>query len=406
MEAAFSELWANLFESPVHLDSALSKRPPELKAALARVVSQVLLRPVSLARELGVRLAHGEPWSLNAKELASWQPALEIARRYGASPKAEAGGPEDFPPEMVNQWKQDWGDEAAARLARELSRAAPLTLRSARRVGPEKLRDELRASGIEVPMRTTRHSPLGLSLEEHAPVLRTEAFEQGQFEIQDEGSQLMALFALWPAEFAALLGREPASSVRLEVPRALPSHPPISVVDACAGAGGKSLALADLLKGRGRVFSYDISEVKLRALRRRASRDGLRNIQTLAVPEGNESESLAQFHGSADLVLVDAPCTGWGVLRRNPDIKWRQLKDALERLPVLQLRLLSAYSDLVRPGGRLVLGLCTFRKQESIEVVQAFLSKRPEFEAAEGGFFGPGASDGFFMQAFRRREGV
>jgi 16S rRNA (cytosine967-C5)-methyltransferase len=175
------------------------------------------------------------------------------------------------------------------------------------------------------------------------------------------------------------------------------------VVDACAGAGGKSLALADLMRGQGRLFSYDISAPKLQALRRRATRAGVNNVQAVQVVEGAELQSLAQFEKSADRVLVDAPCSGWGVLRRNPDIKWRQSAEALQRFPALQLRLLEAYSTLVAPGGTLVFGTCTFRKAETTEVVEKFLQKHgSSFCKGPGGFLGPGSSDGFFMQSFQR----
>jgi 16S rRNA (cytosine967-C5)-methyltransferase len=174
-------------------------------------------------------------------------------------------------------------------------------------------------------------------------------------------------------------------------------------VDACAGAGGKSLAMADLMMGQGRLFSYDISERKIQSLRRRATHARLNNIQAMALPEGRETEALAKFEGTADRVLVDAPCSGWGVLRRNPDIKWRQEREALGRFPAIQLRLLEAYSRLVKSGGILTYGTCTFRKGETTDVVERFeAGQGGRFERLKGGFFGPGASDGFFMQAWKR----
>ena len=191
------------------------------------------------------------------------------------------------------------------------------------------------------------------------------------------------------------------SSVRLGAfPRVKSSY---TVVDACAGAGGKSLAIADALGGKGKVFAYDTSIKKLQALRRRASKTQLRNIHAAPVVEGAEEAHVEPFRETADLVLVDAPCSGWGVLRRNPDIKWRQSKEVLDRMPKIQLRLLSVYSRLVAPGGRLVFGVCTFRMAETREVVQEFLSQNPDFTAQEGGFFGPGPCDGFFMQSFSKK---
>ena len=186
----------------------------------------------------------------------------------------------------------------------------------------------------------------------------------------------------------------------LTSPLPLPTNTqPWTVIDTCAGAGGKSLALADALKGKGRVYAYDTSAVKLHALRRRATRAGVNNIQTTVIRDGSESEVVEKFKAKANVVLVDAPCTGWGVLRRNPDIKWRQQKDVLTRMPQIQLRLLSVYAGLVAPGGRLVYGVCTFRPEETTAVIGKFLSEHPEFKSVEGGYLGPGPCDGFFMQA-------
>ncbi|HAR43495.1 MAG TPA: hypothetical protein DCS07_12825, partial [Bdellovibrionales bacterium] len=170
-----------------------------------------------------------------------------------------------------------------------------------------------------------------------------------------------------------------------------------------AGAGGKTLALADALQGRGRVFAYDTSAPKLTALRRRVSRGEFTNIQTIALQEGHEEDTIGKFRKRADVVLVDAPCSGWGVLRRNPDIKWRQTPEVRARMPQIQKRLLLVYSSLVAPGGRLIYGVCTFRKAETTAIVDEFLSEQPEFERAQGGYLGPESSDGFFMQAFVRK---
>lgn len=177
----------------------------------------------------------------------------------------------------------------------------------------------------------------------------------------------------------------------------------MTIVDACSGAGGKALALADILDGKGRVYGYDVFESKVAALKKRAKRSQLNNIQSVWVKEGDEEASLVKHLGSADLVLVDAPCSGWGVLKRNPDIKWRSNPADLKRMPELQLRLLSLYSKLVKPGGRLVYGLCTFRKEETENVVSNFLTQNPGWETTRGGYYGPGRTDGFFMQGFVRK---
>lgn len=417
---AFQRLWASLFSSPVHLDSALSKLPPRTKSRLARVVPPILLRPASQAAQVGIGVTEGEPWSLAPNQLASWKPAIQMARRLealileGGTPEQVGSQPvaEDFPPEFVAEWARSFGQEVARKLVHELGQAPPLSLRARRRVGSEALLKRLR-SEVSIPVKAeiSEWSPLGVRLAGYAQVLNSRPFEEGWFEIQDEGSQIMSLFAIWPEKYANLLKRAPGQLLaeggslagEAELPGELPSGLK-TVIDACAGAGGKTLALSDLLYGKGRVYAYDTSEAKLRALRKRATRAGLNNIQTLTLEKGRESERIAKFAGCAELVLVDAPCSGWGVLRRNPDIKWRRdtgFKPEAD-LPALQLRLLQEYSTLVAPGGRLVYGLCTFRESETTGVVENFLSSRPEFTAGPGGYLGPGPTDGFFMQSFTR----
>jgi 16S rRNA C967 or C1407 C5-methylase (RsmB/RsmF family) len=406
--SAFDQLWSGLFSSPVHLDSLLSKQPKPMKSSLARMVSPLLLRPVSESESYGIGVSPGEPWSLPREKTASWRTAHLVAEKIYDSlsnpPESAAPMREDFPPYMVAEIETDYGPEIAKSLYRILGREAPLGLRATRKWGPERLAKELKKeSDIPVKIEISDLAPFGVRLGGYAPVFSNPAYEQGAFEIQDEGSQIMALFSLWPERFAPLLQESPGPC---RSPKSMPEIPsdvqPWTVVDACAGAGGKSLAIADALKGKGRVYSYDTSEKKLQALKRRAKRAGLNNIQTLALENENEAEQLKKFVGSAQVVLVDAPCSGWGVLRRNPDIKWRQEESVLGRMPQIQLRLLNLYSALVSPGGTLVYGLCTFRSAETREVVKAFLEKNPQFSPLAGGFLGPGPSDGFFMQAFRR----
>ncbi len=411
LSQVFGAAWSELMRSPVHLDSLLARQTPKAKSILAQIFPSILMRPVSLAESLGVGVPEGQPWSLDRSALASWPAATQMAIALHASLEkgSQSQAPamaEDYPPTMREEIRAEWGDEGARRIFSELVRPAPLSLRISRRVNRgEFLARWKRGGKIPVRLGASALSPIGVVLEGYTPIMRTPEYERGEFEIQDVGSQMMSLFTLWPERFAPFLSDEPASSGQGGLVR-LPDDDLASwrVVDACAGAGGKSLALSDLMGGQGRVFSYDISKPKLLALRRRATRAGLNNIQAIQVAEGSELQSLARFAGTANRVLVDAPCSGWGVLRRNPDIKWRQDRSSLERFPVLQLRLLEAYSTLVAPGGVLVFGTCTFRKAETIGVVDQFLERRgSEFERGPGGFLGPGESDGFFMQSFKRK---
>lgn len=420
---AFSSLWERLFATTAHLDSSLSKQPRELKSELAEIIHPLLSTPVSLAQALKVVIGSGEPWSVPLSARGSWRAARRIAERLKEErekrgvPFLVKGSEQDFPAEMLREWKSSFGTESVPKLAALLTSQPPLSLRAVRRLGQEalfqRLKEEaLAQTSVEWPEITPSEiAPMGVRLSSYAPVLKTALFQEGVFEIQDEGSQIMALFSLWPERFGALLKPFPGP-VQVEAERrdALADFippPGFTVVDACAGAGGKTLAIADALKGRGRVFAYDTAEVKLQALRRRASRAGYRNIQTVTVADGKEEEVVARFPESAQVVLVDAPCSGWGVLRRIPDIKWRQSPEELERMPRLQARLLSAYSGLVAPGGRLVYGVCTFRLPETVDVARKFVETHPEFELEQGGFLGPGPCDGFFMQSFKKkREGT
>ncbi len=410
--AQFEKLWRELMTTSVHLDSLLSKQTPKMKSLLAQLTPLVLLRPASQAEALGVGMPPGEPWSIADNLRANWRPALLIAKRQYEEMARGILRPtpvsDDFPPQMLAEWREGWGEKITEDLIRVLGSEPGLGIRAAQSIGADALRETWsRAGTLPVRMQNSTISPTGLSLSGYAPVLKTEQYAKGQFEIQDEGSQLMALFALWPEIFGSRLQKTPGSRpADASLPPKLPKETPAwTVIDACAGAGGKTLAMADALRGKGRVYSYDTVAGKLQALRRRVARAGLTNIQSVVAPEGKEESLVGKFRRRADRVLVDAPCSGWGVLRRNPDIKWRQTQEVLDRMPKLQLRILEVYSGLVAPGGRLTYGVCTFRKAETLEVIEEFSKLHPEFEKAEGGFLGPGPCDGFFMQSFVRGKG-
>jgi 16S rRNA C967 or C1407 C5-methylase (RsmB/RsmF family) len=405
---SFKEVWAKLMTTPIHLDSALSKLNPKKKTILAQVLPRILAQPLSLCEYFGIGVTEGEPWSLSREELKSWRPAILLAERMMASmdkgiPQPK-GSEYDFPPEMVAEWKADWGDARVKELCASLVISPPIGLRVSTKTSREKVLADLK-KGSDLPVKTTLSTatPFGIRLETYAPIMKTAPFVDGVIEIQDEGSQWMAVFAMDPeryGEFLSDMPKEPA--ITTSFPK-MPKPASMTIVDACSGAGGKALALADILDGKGRVYGYDVFESKVAALKKRAKRSKLNNIQAVWVKEGDEEASLSQHMGSADLVLVDAPCSGWGVLKRNPDIKWRTHSADLKRMPELQLRLLSLYSKLVKPGGKLVYGLCTFRKIETQQVVDAFLKKNPEWKPTRGGYYGPGRTDGFYMHGFVRK---
>ncbi len=411
---AFDQLWTKLFTSPVHLDSALSQSPPAVKSALAPLARVLLQRPRSLAHYLKFKMQDEEPWFLDQEQLAAWQTPRAMATRlyqtYQRDPRfTEEGFPveEDFPPHIVEEWKRDFGKKTTDELVQTLGSPAPLGVRAARiHGGRDKVLSALNDSQeLEARGKISRVAPLGFSFDDYAPVLSHPHFKEGKYEIQDEGSQVMALFALWPEEFLPMLRKVPGACREWPKDKEIPKAPGTwTVVDACAGAGGKTLAIADAMLGKGQVFAYDVSVKKLESLKQRFRRAGLTNIKGVAVTEGAENSVVNKFQGRADRVLVDAPCSGWGVMRRNPDLKWRQDPGTLDRLVELQARLLDVYAGLVKPGGLLTYGVCTFRKSETTGQVASFLESHPEFESVGGGYFGPGPSDGFFFHAFRKKS--
>ncbi|TVZ14573.1 RsmB/NOP family class I SAM-dependent RNA methyltransferase [Maribacter sp. MAR_2009_72] len=217
-----------------------------------------------------------------------------------------------------------------------------------------------------------RGYPDALKLVERANVFVTQAFKDGMFEVQDASSQLVAAF--------------------------LDVEPGQRVVDTCAGAGGKSLHLASLMENKGQLISMDIYGSKLKELKRRARRNGAHNIE---VREIDSSKIYKKLYGSADRVLIDAPCTGLGVLRRNPDSKWKMQPEFLDKIVQTQHEIIRNYSKIVKPGGKMVYATCSILPQENSHQVQSFLKseegkdftlvKDKKIYASKSGY------DGFFM---------
>lgn len=411
-----NEAFAEFCESRSHLDSLLSRIEPAKKSKVALLLGAFLRRPWTLANQLHVQLAETpeEFWSLGFIRLKK-HPGIhavlfELWEKWESMPRE--GGRQDFPPSLIEEWERDWGPEKTDQLARLLSQDPLTTIRFHRRafegaqlssqtriwLGAESL-PKSRAGNFMDSARVFRG---------FARVQTNELFQQGLFEIQDEGSQVMAAFALFPEQMAARLSTAPmtAKSPGTPFPADLRSEPKV-VIDACAGAGGKTLAMADLMAGRGRVFAYDIFERKIRNLKMRLARSGESNVQALVLPRG-EDGSLDKHLGSADVVLIDAPCSGSGVLRRNPDAKWNRKPLELSKregdreMLDLQREVLERYGRMVKPGGRLVYGVCTFNRKESVDPVAEFLKTHPEFEPEAQGFVGPYDTDGFFMASIKR----
>lgn len=254
-----------------------------------------------------------------------------------------------LPDWLVERLFEQRGPEEGERLCLAFAEAPPTTLRANRlKTDRAGLLTALAAEGLAA--RPTPLSPDGVILETPANVFRTQAFHDGLFEMQDEASQLVAVLA---------------------APR-----PGQTVVDGCAGAGGKTLALAACMQNRGTLYALDVAGFRLDALRDRARRAGVHNLRVHALAEGDDR--LAKLGERADVVLVDAPCSGTGVLRRNPDTRWKLWPSDVARLLGQQAAILDAYAEVVKPGGRLLYATCSVLDEENEGQVEALLARRPD----------------------------
>jgi len=213
------------------------------------------------------------------------------------------------------------------------------------------IQKELTQAGIACE--PTPYSPWGLRLQGKPALQKTDAFTRGAIEVQDEGSQLLALL--------------------------LDAHRGEMVVDFCAGAGGKTLALGAAMRSTGRLYAFDVSGHRLDALKPRMARSGLSNVHPAAIAHERD-ERVKRLAGKIDRVLVDAPCSGLGTLRRNPDLKWRQKPRAVQELTEKQQAILQSASRMVKSGGRLVYATCSVLPEENEWIAQAFSAAHPDFE--------------------------
>ena len=262
----------------------------------------------------------------------------------------------NLPEWLVQPLKDQLGDEFWP-LVESFNKGAGLDLRvntfKAKRADVQK---ELAALGIKaVP---TPYSPWGLRIAGKPALNKMEAFKRGDFEVQDEGSQLLAMLT---------------DAKRGEM-----------VVDFCAGAGGKTLAIGATMRSTGRLYAFDTSAGRLDAFKSRLARSGLSNVHPAAIAHERD-ERVKRLSGKIDRVLVDAPCTGMGTLRRNPDLKWRQNQQAVDEMAVLQAAILQSAARLVKPGGRLVYATCSVLPQENEAIALAFSEANPDFSSLDVG---------------------
>ena len=256
----------------------------------------------------------------------------------------------NLPEWLVKPLKAQLGDEFWA-LAESLQQPAPLDLRvntlHDKRADVQK---ELSLAGIKAV--ATPFSPWGLRIDGKPALTKVDAFARGAIEVQDEGSQLLALLL---------------DAKRGEM-----------VVDFCAGAGGKTLAIGATMRNTGRLYAFDTSAHRLDALKPRLARSKLSNVHPAAIAHERD-ERIKRLAGKIDRVLVDAPCSGLGTLRRNPDLKWRQSQQSVEELTAKQTAILQSSARLVKSGGRLVYATCSVLPEENEAIAAAFGAANPDF---------------------------
>ncbi len=263
----------------------------------------------------------------------------------------------DFPDWLLERLRRHATEEEVLILARALNQSAPLDLRvNTLKAKREEVLARLVAEGFAAE--ACRYSPVGIRLKEKPALARHPLFLGGEIEVQDEGSQLLG-YLLAPK--------------RGEL-----------VVDFCAGAGGKTLLLGALMRSSGRLYAFDVSAPRLAKMKPRLARAGLSNVHSVRLSSENDTH-VKRLAGKIDRVLVDAPCSGLGTLRRNPDLKWRQTAQAIGELQAKQAAILASAARLVKPGGRLVYATCSILREENEDIVDAFLAAHPLFSRLNAG---------------------
>ncbi|MEC5395649.1 RsmB/NOP family class I SAM-dependent RNA methyltransferase [Bergeyella sp. RCAD1439] len=255
-----------------------------------------------------------------------------------------------------------------------LNEQAPTVLRAnTLKTSARELVDELKEENVE--SFTLRHYPDAVQLEEKKNVFLTSAFKDGLFEVQDASSQ--------------------------KIGEMLDVKEGQRVVDACAGAGGKTLHLAALMRNKGQIIALDIFDWKLAELKRRAKRAGAHNIETRLI---TDNKVIKRLHEKADRLLIDAPCSGLGVLKRNPDSKWKIDQAFIDRIKNEQQQILQDYSKILKKGGKMIYATCSILPSENGKQVQTFLENNPDFALIKDQNIMPSEGyDGFYMALIERK---
>lgn len=304
-------------------------------------------------------------------------PERKIKGRFDELSKVRALK-ESIPDWMDELGVKELGEKVWAKEIAAQNQPAKVILRTNTLKGTkENLRNTLMDLNIETEY--LKDQPEALVLKERANVFLTDAFKEGLFEVQDANSQLVAGF--------------------------LDVKPGMRVVDTCAGAGGKTLHIASLMENKGQLIAMDLYESKLKQLKLRAKRNGVFNIEYRII---DTTKVIKKLHEKADRVLIDAPCSGLGVLKRNPDSKWKLQPEFIDNIRKVQSEVLESYSKIVKPGGKLVYATCSVLPSENQEQVEKFLKTEigkqftfiedRKLLASDSGF------DGFYMALLERKK--
>ena len=257
----------------------------------------------------------------------------------------------NLPKWLFDKFVAQYGEEETLQLAEALNQPAPLDLR----VNSIKAsRDDVMAELAKAPIlaEPMPYAPLGLRVHKKPALQNLPLFKDGAIEVQDEGSQVLS----------QIVGAKRGEMV----------------VDFCAGAGGKTLALGALMRNTGRLYAFDVSDKRLAKLKPRMARSGLSNVHPVLIAHERDAK-IKRLAGKIDRVLVDAPCSGLGTLRRNPDVKWRQKPDAIGEMQQKQAAILDGAARLLKGGGRLVYATCSLLAEENDYIVEQFLAAHEDF---------------------------
>lgn len=305
-------------------------------------------------------------------ELPEWPEFMHVNREWIKKEYEKASSvfavAESYPDWLITRAADELGEERAKNELRAMNTQAPVFLRvNTLLCSMQQCLSELEKSGIAVEQVPGNVSALRLLKREN--IFTQAIFKKGWIEVQDAGSQLISEFV------------NPNTGQ--------------TIIDACAGAGGKSLHLAALMKNKGKIISLDVEDWKLEELKKRAKRANVQNIETQKI---EPSKTIEKLRHRADKVLMDVPCSGTGVFRRNPDSKWKLSNEGIEKTRAIQKEIISNYHKMLKPGGELIYSTCSILPSENEKIVQAFLAENTKFTLLEEKHIFPSAGfDGFYM---------